>query len=434
MNIKRVGLIFFLPIALLSNACNNKIIIVETKVRSISNPLFGNIDFELTQSEFESKGINYDDLLKFTIANPLDGGEDIVFEAAFVKNYNEVGYFAPCLCNYGGTCERPELSFGIMPEKNDPQFLLGCNVKVEVIKKSGYAKTRNLVDVAKKLTYEELGKDNLAYANFRDITTVGTISSYMHDKCVFRGSSPFNAKDNPDDRDFVADAYLGFFGIKSEVSLANTNDKIAELMLEVEAKRPYSNTLTYYKESQMGGDISEKKFFAVDLGSDYYDMSHDDKDAMNTRKVFEYIAARCQNEADKHLPVYIHCNEGKDRTGFIVMVLEALGGVPLEEIVSDAMLTFKNYYNVSVANNKEKYDTLANLLIYRHVYSILLEDPCKELPEINWYEFDAKKAVEEIVSKDGNALQDGARYYLSDILKLGGDKIKILTSWLSKSN
>lgn len=422
-----------LPIACLTPSCYTKVV-VETKVKSVSNPVFGNIDFELTQQEFLSKGINYDDLLKFTIDNPIEEEEDIVFEAAFVKNYNEVGYFAPCLCNYGGTAERPELSFGIMPEKNDPSSLIGQDVKIEMLHKGGYARTRKLVDVAKKLTYEEVGKDNLAYANFRDITTVGTINKYMHDKCVFRGSSPFNAKDNPDDRDFIADAYLGFFDIQSEVSLANNKEEIARMMHEVETKRPHSNTLTYYKESETSEVISDKKFFAVDLGSDYYDMTHEDKDGMNARKVFEYIASRCQGGGNLHLPVYIHCNEGKDRTGFIVMVLEALGGVPLSEIVSDAMLTFKNYYNVSIVNNKEKYDTLANLLIYRHIYSILLTDPCAALPSINWYEFDAKKAVEEIIAEHPNALQEGAEYYLSSILELENKEIETLISWLSKSN
>lgn len=432
MNFNKASLVLFLPLAFLVNGCNQKII-VQTKIRSVSNPLFGNVDLELNQEELQSKGINYDDLLKFTIKNPLDGGTDITFEAAFVKNYNEVGYFAPCLCNYGGTRERPEISFGIMPEKDDPYFLEGLDVTIEVIKKGGYAKTRNLIDVAKKLTYEEVGKDNLAYANFRDITTVGTISNYMHDKCVFRGSSPFNAKENPDDRDFIADAYLGFFDIQSEVSLANSDDEITSLMQEVERKRPHSNTLTYYKESIESGELNEKKFFAVNLGSDYYDMNHENKNARNVQKVFRYIAERCQRDGNKHLPVYIHCNEGKDRTGFIVMVLEALGGVPLEEIVSDFMLTFKNYYNVSIVNNKEKYDTLANLLIYRQIYSILIDDPHHRLAEINWYDFDAKTEVERIVNGKPSALQDGARNYLCNTLELWSE-IEILTSWLSKSN
>lgn len=433
MNIKRVGLIFFLPFTFLTGACNKKIV-VETKVRSVCDKVFGNIDFELTQTEFESKGINYDDLLEFDIHNPLDGGKDTVFEAAFVKNYNEVGYFAPCLCNYGGTNERPQVSFGIMEEKNDPDILVGRDVTIKVLQKGGYHKTRELVDVATKLTYEELGKDNLAYANFRDVTTVGTIGKYMYSNRLFRGSSPFNPKDNPDDRDMVADSYLDFFNIKSEISLANSEEKIEELMKDLKLKRPTSASLKYYEDSKLTEVLSEKSFFSVDLGSDYFTIDKPGKDGANALRVFEYAAIRCRDQvSDVALPIYVHCNEGKDRTGFIIMVFEAMSGVPIEDIVADAMLTFKNYYNVSIVNNREKYDTLANLLIYRQVYSILIENPSKELSKINWYDFDAKQKVEEIIAKKPNALKNGAFRYL-DSIQLSDDFIHTLMGWISKSD
>lgn len=427
---ERLLILLSLSIACLLPACNKKVI-VETKVKSVTDPTFGNIDFELDQQQLESKGINYDDLLKFTIHNP--DGEDTIFEAAFVKNYNEVGYFAPCLCNYTGKQDRPEISFGIMKEKNNPDILVGRDVTIEVLEKGGYAKTRSLVDVANKLTYEELGDDNLAYANFRDVTAVGTIASYIPSRRIFRGSSPFNYKSNPDGRNLIADAYLKVYDIESEISLANSDIEIQNFMDELKIERPDSPTYNYYYDS-MNQELPYKTFFAVNIGSDYYDISTPGRNGSLVRDVIHYIAERVTKTGYESMPFYFHCNEGKDRTGFFAMILEALCGVPLNDIVSDAMLTFKNYYNVSKVNNREKYDCLSELLIYRHIYSILIKDPVRELGEINWYEFDAKKAVEEIIAKKPSALRDGVLYYLNSILKVNPEDTRAVLSWLGQIN
>lgn len=434
---ERLLILLSLPIACLVNACgnNNNKIVVQTKIKSVTDRAFGNVDLDLNQQQLESKGINYDDLLKFTIHNPDEGGEDTVFEAAFVKNYNEVGYFAPNLCNYTGTQERPEISFGIMKEKNNPDALVGRDVTIEVVEKGGYADTRKLVDVATKLSYEELGEDNLAYANFRDVTSVGTISNCIPARRLYRGSSPFNFKSNPNGRDVIADAYLEVYEIESEISLADTDTKIAEYMSEIGKRHENSHTtLDYYNKSKDETDLGKKSFFAVCLGSDYFDTSRKGVDGDATKTAFQYIAKRFDEVHSKSLPIYFHCNEGKDRTGFFAMVLEALCGVPLNDIISDAMLTFKNYYNVSRANDRQKYNCLAELLIYRQVYSILVDDPVNELGKINWYEFNAKMAVEKKIGSKEAALKEAALHYLGTVLGLTANEIKSIESWLSFAN
>ena len=45
-------------------------------------------------------------------------------------------------------------------------------------------------------------------------------------------------------------------------------------------------------------------------------------------------------------PFLLHCKEGKDRTGFVSAVLEALMGTPLEEILADYLKSFTNFFNV----------------------------------------------------------------------------------------
>jgi len=53
----------------------------------------------------------------------------------------------------------------------------------------------------------------------------------------------------------------------------------------------------------------------------------------------------------------VHCNEGKDRAGFVSALLEALMGASAEEIVADYMVTYYNYYGIEPGT--EKYDAIA---------------------------------------------------------------------------
>ena len=59
-------------------------------------------------------------------------------------------------------------------------------------------------------------------------------------------------------------------------------------------------------------------------------------------------------------PYLVHCTEGKDRTGFMCMLLEALAGAGYRELVDDYMLTYDNYYKITEQSDKTKYDTILN--------------------------------------------------------------------------
>ena len=54
----------------------------------------------------------------------------------------------------------------------------------------------------------------------------------------------------------------------------------------------------------------------------------------------------------------VHCTEGKDRAGFVSALLECLKGATLEEVISDYMETYYNYYGVE--KGTRKYDAIAN--------------------------------------------------------------------------
>ena len=55
-------------------------------------------------------------------------------------------------------------------------------------------------------------------------------------------------------------------------------------------------------------------------------------------------------------PYLVHCNEGKDRAGFTSALLSALMGLTYDEIASDYMTSYENYYHVE--KGTEQYEAV----------------------------------------------------------------------------
>ena len=59
-------------------------------------------------------------------------------------------------------------------------------------------------------------------------------------------------------------------------------------------------------------------------------------------------------------PYLVHCTEGKDRTGFVCMLLEALCGASYDELIDDYMITYENYYGITKENDPSKYEIIVS--------------------------------------------------------------------------
>jgi hypothetical protein len=57
-------------------------------------------------------------------------------------------------------------------------------------------------------------------------------------------------------------------------------------------------------------------------------------------------------------PYAVHCTEGKDRAGVVAALLECLMGASYDEVVSDYMVTYYNYYGITP--DDERYDTIVS--------------------------------------------------------------------------
>jgi protein tyrosine/serine phosphatase len=204
-------------------------------------------------------------------------------------------------------------------------YLMESPVEITITMKEegGYREEwliRQLVRTNERADYAHLSDE--AFANFRVIETTG-----MGKGVLYRSSSPIN----PDlGRNTYADKAAEKAGIITVVNLADS-----------------SNTYegadnTYYSTCQV---------VYVNLGMDFL-----------SEATLNGLAEGMRFIINNNGPYLIHCNEGKDRAGFVSALLECLMGATLDEVIDDYMLTYYNYYGVE--KGTEKYDAvLKNNLI-----------------------------------------------------------------------
>ena len=173
---------------------------------------------------------------------------------------------------------------------------------------------RQLVRTNERADYSHLSDE--AFANFRAIATSG-----VGEGVLYRSSSPINPALG---RNTYADEAARNAGIKTIVNLADLSNSYegAESSYYSTCQVTYLNLgMDFLSEASLSGLANGMRFIINNEG-----------------------------------PYLIHCNEGKDRAGFVSALLECLMGATIEEVISDYMITYYNYYGVE--KGSEKYDAV----------------------------------------------------------------------------
>jgi len=181
--------------------------------------------------------------------------------------------------------------------------------------------------------YDERNKysSDEEFSNFRAMSV-----STMKENTFYRGASPV---DNQHNRASTSDSLISKAGINFVLDLADSKDEAESYMGKEDYNSPYS--LGLYQNNNIS---------YLDMGVDF------------TAAVFQEKLVSGLTELVKHpAPYYIHCTEGKDRTGFVCFFLEALSGAGYDELEADYMETYKNYYGITKESNKSKYDAVVDL-------------------------------------------------------------------------
>ena len=299
--------------------------VVETEIALIDK--YGNIDLTVSPESLRGSGYEPGDIVLVKIG-------DTEIEMPVGTHYTDVDNGAPicCLKTSDDGSEKTVLAIcsgnlaetvGIAEKRSidaDPGFEwsycdgydASVTVVLSMVQKQGYADEYALHQLLNSRTdnredYAQL--TDAEYANFRAVETTG-----MGKGTLYRSSSPVNPKLN---RNHEADEELRRAQVRTVIDLADS----------VSVMEQYEEfDTTYYADCDI---------IALDMEMDYQTEDYRQKLADGLRFI-----------ASHEGPYLIHCNEGKDRTGFVAAILEALMGADADEIAADYMRTFYNYYGV----------------------------------------------------------------------------------------
>ena len=306
---------------------------LESSVSDIQK--YGNLVLSITKSDMDSIGAEYGDV--FTV----DLG-DQVLEAPYCTSYSDVEIGDLVLRNDGdGIILAINMgdfasSYGIATKVSNPdktyQWVFEEGKKLEDITLSliltgkGEYRDQYLIHQLSRTNEREDYSSDAVFANFREI-----VGGNLGSGALYRSSSPVN---NEIGRAKYADELVSLNNIRSVMNLADSRETIEGYFKEEDFASPYYKTL--YENGQV---------IALNMG-----VSFKTREFQNG--LVEGLTFLSKNEG----PYLVHCNEGKDRAGFTSALLSALMGLTYDEIASDYMTSYENYYHVE--KGTEQYEAV----------------------------------------------------------------------------
>ncbi len=182
------------------------------------------------------------------------------------------------------------------------------------------------------------------FANFRPLA-----ADCFRENLLYRSASPC---DNQHNRAPYVDALIRDAGVRCVLNLADTDEKIRGYMEKENFDLPYFVSLC---EEGCVDPIA----LNMNFGSEEF-----------RGKVSAGLTAMAEHDG----PYLIHCTEGKDRTGFVCMLLEALCGAGYEEIRDDYMITYGNYYGITPEKDPARYATIVDSVLNPMIRSMAGDD------------------------------------------------------------
>ncbi len=280
-------------------------------------------DLNLTADDFTNMGYEFGD--SFDITFP-DG---TIYED--VPYYN--GYYVktgmPVIVAY------PNNDYVLIANNNSDLWSLlklndGEQVTIKLNTKGKYLDVQSVLGTP-YLNDRDAYKSDEVFANFRSLK-----GGNLKDNFLYRGASPV---DNSRNRASYANDLLEKYGIKAVIDLADSSEDMEKYFASEDFNSEYTKNLY-----ENGKDI------VLSMSSDY----SSDKYKQSLANALRFIM---ENDG----PIYIHCMEGKDRTGFVCFVIEALMGASYDEMLSDYITTYQNYFGITLKDEEEKYNAIADL-------------------------------------------------------------------------
>ena len=242
------------------------------------------------------------------------------------------------------------INYGDFSDTNDVE--VGDSAEITMVKKAGMRDIQELYELQYSNNRDDYS-DDASFANFRSVTA-GRIGNGK----LYRTASPIN---NENGRADYADNLIESVGVITVLNLADSDKDIEGYLADSECDSEY------YRHLYETGSV-----IAIDLTGNFYS----EEFASSVAKGLTFLA---RNEA----PYCIHCTEGKDRAGFTAMLLEALMGATLDEIISDYMISFYNYYGIDKEHEPKRYQAVLDINLMEMLFHITGAESVEQLEQIN---------------------------------------------------
>lgn len=284
---------------------------------------FGAATMDLTAEDFQEAGFSFGDSLDVAISNGYTLTDVPYYDGYYVKTGDPVIVAYP-------TEENVKITYNNQGIWVSAALTEGCTAEITLHTAGKYLATYEAL--AQRYTTERSAyESDEVFANFRAISVRNMKGSF-----IYRGASPVN---NGMNRAAVVDALLERAGIRNVIDLSDSAEDMEGYFAAADFCSAYTKAL--YEE---GRDIP------LSMSSNYDSDAYREGVAKGMRQLLAYGG-----------PAYIHCMEGKDRTGFVCFLLEALVGADYDEMCADYMKTYENYYGISKEKTPEKYDAVVSL-------------------------------------------------------------------------
>jgi len=322
---------------------------IDAQVVGISE--YGHAKLDITEADFNGAGFDLGDIVTVTCGNytgdmPVFNGYYVDRGSCMLRIDPHDGDISLCV-NYGNFSEMAGIG-------------VGDAVTVAMKEKGGVLATQEVNALVYSNDRADFASD-IVFANFRPVA----------EGVLYRSASPIDNKAN---RAHYADSLIREAGVQTVMNMANMPEKIAELIAAEDFDSPYYRDL-----------FETGKVFALEMAIDFTSKDF----AAGIVQGFSFLAER-------NAPYLVHCLEGKDRTGFAIMMLEALMGWNEAQIVDDYMQTYANYYGIEPGT--EKYGLIVEKNIMEMLCVMAEQESGTSLKEI-----DLKAAAEAFLLKHSMA-------------------------------
>ena len=287
----------------------------------IHEPEFGGVYITAAIDDFNALGYQYGDSVDIAFSNGYTLTDQPYYNGYYTENgesllvaYPGYDYIKACINNGDDLWVIAGLT------END-------TATVTLHERGKYLDIQNARDIHYTDAREDYDSDEI-FANFRAVSVTG-----LRENTLYRSASPC---DNQHNRATFVNDLIEAAGVQFILNLADSDEKIAGYLADESFDTPYFRAL--YEAGNVIPIALNMNFASADF----------------RQKLTGGLVALSEHEG----PYLVHCTEGKDRTGFVCLLLEALCGASYEEIVADYMITYDNYYGITKEADAARYDVI----------------------------------------------------------------------------